>query len=139
MGSVKINRVVIDTNVLVSGLLFGTTPGKLVNQWTEGKIRPLCSTEIVNEYLKVLAYPKFDLGESEIDFLLSQEILPWFEVVQVKPGKAYVKSDSFDDHFIWCALEGKADVIISGDEHLLRLQSSPVPILSVSEFLKRLS
>lgn len=136
MGAVKIRKVVIDTNVLVSGLLFGGTPGKLINQWKEGKIRPLCSTEIVGEYLRVLAYPKFALGESEIDFLLSQEILPWFEVVQVKPGKTYVKADPFDDHFIWCALDGKADVIISGDEHLLRLRSSPVPIMSVSEFLK---
>ncbi len=136
MGPLKIGRVVIDTNVLVSGLLFGGNPGRLVDQWKEGRIKPLCSRETMEEYLRVLAYPKFALAESEIDFLLSREILPWFEVVQVKPGKAYVKADSFDNHFIWCALDGKADTIISGDKHLLSLRSSPVPILSVTEFLK---
>jgi uncharacterized protein len=119
----------------VSGLLFGGNAGRLVDQWKEGRIRPLCSRETLEEYLRVLAYPKFALAESEIDFLLSREILPWFEVVQVKPGKAYAKADPFDNHFIWCALDGKADAIISGDRHLLSLRSSPIPILSVTEFL----
>jgi predicted nucleic acid-binding protein len=67
----------------------------------------------------------------------SQEILVWFEVVQVEAGKIYVKTDPSNDKFIWCALSGKAEAIISGDEHLLRLRSSPVPILSAQEFLKR--
>ena len=136
MGTVKVRKVVIDTNIVVSGLLFGGVTGEIVDLWKKRKISPLCSGEIVEKYLRVLAYPKFSLTESEIDFLLSQEILPWFTVVQVGRGKAYVKADPSDDKFIWCALAGKAEGIITGDEHLLGLHSSPVPIFSVMEFLK---
>ena len=137
VGEVKIRKVVIDTNVVVSGLLFGGAPGAIVDLWKKKRIQPLCSREIVEEYLRVLAYPKFGLTESEIDYVLAQEILPWFDVVQVEVGRAYVKADPSDDKLIWCALAGKANAIISGDEHLLALPSSPVPILSVPKFLKR--
>lgn len=129
-------RVVIDTNVLVSGLLFGGVPGEIVNAWKEGRIRPICSAEIVEEYLKVLAYPKFHLSEGEIEFLLSSEILPYFEVVEVDPGKSYVAKDPSDDKFVRYAAAGKAKAIISGDEHLLHLSRSPVPVVTAAEFLR---
>ena len=129
-------RVVVDTNVLVSGLLFNGKPGELVELWKKGRIIPLCSKGIVKEYLRVLAYPKFQLSESEIDLLLTHEILPYFEVLTVKPGKPFVTMDPSDDKFIWCAIEGCAEVIVSGDEHLLNLSPSPVPVTTVTLFLE---
>ena len=129
-------KIVIDTNVLVSGLLFSGPPGELVHLWKKRIVLPLCSNEIVNEYLRVLAYPKFHLSESEIDFILTHEILPYFEVVMVKPGKAFVAADPADDKFIWCALDGRAKAIVSGDGHLLGLTDSPVSVLTVAEFLQ---
>jgi predicted nucleic acid-binding protein len=99
------------------------------------RARPLCSKEIVEEYLRVLAYPKFRLGESEIDLIPAREILPYFEVTAVTSGKPMVAADPADDKFIRCALEGGAKVIVSGDEHLLRLKDSPVPVLSAANFL----
>ncbi len=132
-------RVVIDTNVVVSALLFGGAPGKLVSLWKTGSIQPLGSAAIFAEYLKVFAYPRFQLSEREIDYLISVEILPYFEIVAVEPGEPYVGRDSEDDKFIWCALAGKAEGIISGDEHLLQLHNPPVPILTVAEFLRRKS
>jgi len=139
MGSEKVIRVVLDTNIVVSALLFGGQLERLIELWKEGKILPLCSKEIIDEYLKVLSYPKFQLTEEEISYLLTQEILPWFEVVEVPTGKPYVEADPEDDKFIWCAIEGKADFIVSGDSHLLELANSPVPIVSVKEFLKLMS
>jgi len=139
MGSEKVIRVVLDTNIVVSALLFGGQLERLIELWKEGKILPLCSKEIIDEYLKVLSYPKFQLTEEEISYLLTQEILPWFEVVEVLNGKPYVETDPEDDKFIWCAIEGKADFIVSGDKHLLELANSPVPIVSVKEFLKLMS
>ena len=124
-------RIVVDTNVLVSGLLFDGKPGELIKLWKEGRVVPLCSKEIVTEYLRVLAYPKFQLSESEIDFLLAHEILSYFEVLTVTPGKPFVTMDPSDDKFIWCAIKGRADVIVSGDEHLLNLIPSPVPVITV--------
>ena len=138
MGPQKINKVVLDTNVLVSALLFKGVPGKLIECWKQGQIIPLASRDIIDEFIRVLSYPKFKLTEEEISFLLHKEILPWFEVITVKKYKPYVVADPDDDKFIWCALAGSADCIISGDEHLLNLDPSPVPVLSPSQFLSKL-
>jgi len=131
-----VKRVVIDTNVLVSALLFGGDPGELITLWKERRIQPLGSKEIMEEYIRVLAYPKFRLTEEEIEYLFSQEVLPWFEVITVQSGRPFVIDDPSDDKFIWCALEGQAEAIISSDKHLLRLSSCPVPIFSLSECLR---
>ena len=59
-------RVVLDTNALVSALLFSGVSSKLVSLWQNGSIAPLLSREILDEYLRVLSYPKFALSEKEI-------------------------------------------------------------------------
>jgi putative PIN family toxin of toxin-antitoxin system len=138
MGKIQVTRVVIDTNVVVSALLFGGVPGKLIPLWKGGSIRPLVSKQIIAEYLRVLAYPKFELSEDEINYLLYQEILPYFEIVTVKPGRVILKEDPSDDMFIRCALDGKAKMIISGDQHLLAVKSyDKLKILTPSQFLKQ--
>lgn len=139
MGKVKVIRVVIDTNVVISALLFGGVPGGLIPLWKSGRIKPFVSKQIVDEYLRVLAYPKFILSEEEINYILYKEVLPYFEVVEIKAGKIIIQEDPADDMFIRCALSGKAEVIISGDSHLLSLKSyQKVKILTPSQVLKEL-
>jgi putative PIN family toxin of toxin-antitoxin system len=139
MGKIEVTRVVIDTNVVVSGLLFGGVPGKLIALWRGGHIRPLASSVIIDEYLRVLAYPKFELSEEEINYLLYREILPYFEIVTVKRGRVIVKEDPSDDMFIRCAVAGKAEIIISGDRHLLSLRShGGLKMVTPNQFLKEL-
>ena len=70
MGKVKVRRVVIDTNVLISAFLFGGDPGELIPLWKSGRIHPLASKGIIDEYLRVLAYPKFSLSPEEINFIV---------------------------------------------------------------------
>jgi hypothetical protein len=136
MGSVKVRSVVIDTNVLVSALLFGGVPGKLIPLWKGRMIRPKASKEIIDEYLRVLAYPKFQLSEEEMNFLLSYEILPYFEILGVKEGPTLVVKDPSDDKFIRCAQAAGARIIISGDQHLLKLSPyRKIQIQSPSDFL----
>jgi uncharacterized protein len=136
MGSVKVKSVVIDTNVLVSALLFGGVPGKLIPLWREKTIRPKVSKEIIEEYIRVLAYPKFQLSKEEITFLLHSEILHHFEILRVKEGPTLVVKDPSDDKFIRCAQAAGARVIISGDQHLLKLSPyHQIRILSPSDFL----
>ncbi|HUV78095.1 MAG TPA: putative toxin-antitoxin system toxin component, PIN family, partial [Desulfobacterales bacterium] len=65
MGKIKEIRVVIDTNIIVSAILFGGIPGELIPLWKSGRIKPLASKKIIEEYIKVLAYPKFELSETE--------------------------------------------------------------------------
>lgn len=135
MGAIKIVKVVLDTNVLVSALLFGGTPGRIRLLWREKLIQPFMSQAIIDEYLRVLAYPKFQLTRSEIEYLLHQEILPWFETITSPQGEAFVLEDPSDDKFIWCAKAGKVDWIISGDDHLLKLEYPKISIVTPSKFL----
>ena len=133
MGKIK---VVIDTNVVISALLFGGQPGKLINLWKNSRIVPLASKEIIEEYLRVLAYPKFELSAKEINYILYQEILPFFEVVTPNPFPPIIVTDPSDDKFIHCAISGNAQFIISGDDHLLSIKTvEAIQIVNASEFI----
>jgi len=138
MGQEKITRCVIDTNVVISAILFGGGPGKLIDVWKKGQITPLITEEIMAEYIRVLAYPKFKLSEEEINYIIHQEILPFFNVVKSKPGSSIIKKDPDDDKFIQCAEVGNAQIIISGDQHPLALKSHHgIKILNPSQFLQK--
>ena len=137
MGAIEMMPVVIDTNVFVSALLFGGTPGKLIPFWKAGKIQPHITSEILSEFLRVLAYPKFELTERAIQYLLYVEILPFCTVVTAKPGAVIIKEDPSDDIFLRCCEVAKAKALISGDSHLLNLKSDRnTQILTPSRFLK---
>ena len=129
-------RVVLDTNTVVSALLFSGISSKLVSLWQKGLITPLLSREILDEYLRVLSYPKFDLSEGEIKELIQEEILPYAEVVKPKRRLRVVQRDPSDNKFVECAVAGKARVIISGDKELLSLgRYRQIPIQSPAQFL----
>ena len=66
-------RVVVDTNVLISGLLFGGEPGKIRELWIAGRLVPLLSSETFAEFTKVLSYPKFRLSPAEITMLIEED------------------------------------------------------------------
>ena len=139
MGKIKKIRTVIDTNVIISAILFGGIPGELISLWKSGHIQPLASKDIIDEYIKVLTYPKFKLSEKEINYILYNEILPYFEVATLKPGQAIIQEDPSDDKFLHCANAGRASVIISGDQHLINLKSyGKIKILTLSQFLEKL-
>jgi putative PIN family toxin of toxin-antitoxin system len=139
MGKVEVNPVVIDTNVVVSALLFAGVPGRLISLWQSGAIRPHASKEMIDEYIRVLAYPKFELSEQEINLLLYHEILPHFEIIEVIQGEPLIKNDPSDDKFIWCAKVSGANIVISGDRHLLRIKEfGKTRILTPAQFLRNL-
>jgi len=142
VGQIKeIIPVVIDTNVVVSALLFRGVPGEIIPLWKSGKITPHASREIVDEYLRVLAYPKFQLSGEEIHYLMHQEILPWFETVETSktPQSVIISNDPSDDKFIRCAETADVQLVISGDHHLLSPQShSLIEIVTPASFLKLL-
>lgn len=134
--------VVVDTNVVVSGLLFGGIPSRLVSLWKAGLIEPIVSKKILDEYLRVLAYPKFSLSETEIEFLLKHEILLYFQAIDIssESHEVIIESDPDDDKFLLCALTGTCDFIISGDRHLLELKSyHGIKIVTPADFLERIN
>ncbi len=139
MGQTKVIPVVVDTNVMVSALLFGGTPGRLIDLWKERCIQLFVCKEIIDEIMRVLAYPRFQLTEKEIDYLLYVEILPYSEIVDIPSGPVIISQDPSDDKFIRCAKVAEAKVIVSGDRHLLSLKEHEgIEILTPARFLSNL-
>ncbi len=140
MGEIKVMDVVIDTNVVISGLLFSGLPGKIVSLWQKRVIIPYVSKDIIDEYMRVLAYPKFQLTQQEIEYLLYQEILTYCEIITLATDMHIVLDDPADDMFIHCALAKSINTIISGDRHLLGLENyKSISILSPAQFLDKFS
>ena len=114
-------RAVPDTNVLVSIALPGGRLRSLVDGWHRGRYRPLISSEIFEEYLRVLTYPKFQLTSDNIRHLLEGHLLPHAETVRMTSRITAVANDPSDDKFLACAVDGRATWLVTGDHHLLRL------------------
>jgi putative PIN family toxin of toxin-antitoxin system len=132
----RIKRVVLDTNIFISALLFEGKASGLVDLWMRGEIIPLVSSEIMQEIIRVLAYPRFDLGEAEIKSIINEEIMPYVETVKISRPVAGVCRDHADDIFLACAVNGKAEAIISGDIHLLSLKEyEGIPVLKITDIL----
>ncbi len=139
MGKKKL-KVVLDTNVLISALLFQGKLSKLLLPLKKGSYVLLFSEDTLSELIKVLHYPKFALTEEEIDYLLQFEILPYSKIVEVifKLDKE-ICGDKEDQKFLELAISGKADYIVSGDNDLLEIKEfKKIKIISPAEFLKLL-
>jgi putative PIN family toxin of toxin-antitoxin system len=116
-------RVVLDTNVVLSALVFAH--GRLAavrNSWHKGVCSPLVSRAIAAELVRTLAYPKFKLTSEEQRELLA-DYLPYCTTVRVpaKPPKTPACRDPADVPFLQLALAGKAEHLVTGDRDLLAL------------------
>ncbi|OGP56253.1 MAG: putative toxin-antitoxin system toxin component, PIN family [Deltaproteobacteria bacterium RBG_13_52_11] len=133
----EVIRVVLDTNVLVSALLFKTALSKIIALWQTGAIIPVISKATFQELRSVLEYPKFALTQDEIRAMLEQEILPFFEVIDITEEVRGICRDPADDKFLSCALAASADYLVSGDKALTDLkQYKTVKIITPFDFLK---
>ena len=138
MGKKKeVRRVVLDTNILVSALIFHGELSRIVECWKSGTIVPIISKETFEEFQAVLSYPKFKLTTGEIKNIIEDEVLPFFEVIENTAEVRDVCKDPDDDKFIACALSAKADFIVSGDKVLCDVgKYKSVHIINAREFLK---
>lgn len=133
----QVIRVVLDTNVLVSALLFGGMLDRLVAKWKSGAIVPVFSRATFAEFRRVLAYPRFALTEAEIRVLIEDEVLPHFDVVETREEIRGVCRGPGDDIFLSCAVAAGVDAIVSGDKDLLDMGCfREIPIINVRNFLK---
>lgn len=132
-------RAVLDTNVVVSALLFSGPPSRLISAWQSGRLRLVVSAPILDEYIRVLAYPKFKLTNTEIRGLLEEELIPFIETVTAVPTNIPDLRDPDDAKFITCAVAAGVRWLVSGDDDLLSLHHvESVDILSVTAFLQQL-
>ena len=129
-------RVVLDTNCIVSALLFaGGRLAWLRRAWLSGQFVPLVSRATAGELIRVLAYPKFKLDTAEREALLA-DYLPYAETftTESEPAPAGLR-DPADAMFIALAQQAQADVLVSGDEDILALRDSlPLAIMPPGRF-----
>lgn len=134
-------KVVLDTNLFISGLINPLgPPAQLLNAWRRYAYILITSREILEEIERVLTYShivkKYHLSREVIESnisLIKQEAIVLFDTIKLN----VIKSDPDDNKVLACALEAKAQYIISGDDHLLNLgQYQDIKIITAREFLK---
>jgi putative PIN family toxin of toxin-antitoxin system len=134
-------RVVFDTNIVISALIFGRRLSWLRAAWARGAVTPVVCRETIAELLRVMAYPKFRLEAADREALL-EDYLPFAEVAKLPaemPLLAETCRDKDDLVFVALALGAKADALVSGDADLIVLQDTiSVPILSLGALQVRL-
>ncbi len=131
-------RVVIDTNVVMSGIYFGGVPAEVLGRWSEGHFQLALSVEILSEYRDVatrLTTRYGDLGADRILDIITAHAL----LIDSPPLADPVSRDMDDDKFIACAMASRSEVIVTGDQDLLVLESvGTVRVLQPREFLREL-
>jgi len=130
-------RVVLDTNVLVSGILFTGPPHQILLAWSQGLFELVLSPEIGDEYRRVARelqcqFPTVDIGEA-LEVVLVNAM-----AVDSEPLGRQVCADADDDKCLACAVASGAGTIVSGHEHLLRVSGyRVVEVLRPQAFVER--
>jgi putative PIN family toxin of toxin-antitoxin system len=134
-------RVVLDTNVVLSALVFRS--GRLAwlrAAWQSGQVTPVVCRETTEELLRALTYPKFGLSPEEREQLLA-DLLPYAEAALLPnplPPGLPVCRDPDDAVFLALACAVGADALVTGDSDLLALVGSPGPaVLTPQRFRER--
>ena len=126
-------KIVLDTNVLVSGIFWGGVPFKILEHWILNDFEIVVTPDILNEYVRVIS----TVGKKRSDIMSD-----WIDLITIKTViiekqiEIALSRDKDDDKFLECAISGGVDFIVSGDDDLLILKSiHSIPILKPSEFL----
>jgi putative PIN family toxin of toxin-antitoxin system len=131
-------KIIIDTNVTISGLLWGGAPNQILKLCRSEVVRILECKETLDEVKNVLQYPKFSerlsaLGATAIEvFAYFMNLTTYVPSPETIPD--VIKQDPFDNIFLGLASENRASIIVSGDRHLLEFESyKGIQIVTPSE------
>jgi putative PIN family toxin of toxin-antitoxin system len=130
-------RVVLDTNVFVSGVFFSGPPYEILEAWRDKKLELIVSPPILEEYRRV--------GKKLADQFSGVDLTPILSLIAAKARVIDseeppdpVCDDPDDDKFIACAISGEAEYIVSGDKHLLKINGyEGISIVKPRQFLER--
>jgi putative PIN family toxin of toxin-antitoxin system len=130
-------RVVLDTNVYVSAYGFGGTPARLVRAAIVGDIELVTSPALLAEVARILA-DKLEFDVEHVEEVVRQ--IARIATVVRPTERLTILSDDPDNRVLECALAGDADIIVSGDRHLLGLREyDAIRIVGVTEALTSLA
>jgi putative PIN family toxin of toxin-antitoxin system len=130
-------RLVVDTNVLISGAFFPGPSSRILDACLHGRCQLVLSPPIFDEYVRV--GEEFTKKRPNVDFARLLELLVGTsELVQARELPQPVCDDPDDDKFIECALAGGAKIITSGDKHLLSVSGySGITVMRPRNFVDR--
>jgi uncharacterized protein len=127
-------RVVADTNVFISALMFGGLPGLFLDVAFSGAFQ-LVTSEVLLDELDEKLRVKFGLSTEDAD-AVRRRLSDSAETASPQLTLDAVRDDPDDNRVLECAVAGKANYIVSGDRHLLRLTAyDGIPVLTVRQFL----
>lgn len=130
-------KLILDTNVFISGIFWSGPPAKILDAWHGKKIKIVCSLEILDEYSRVadilsVKYPSIDIAPF-INLVIREGEL--FTPIKLKTS---VSRDPDDDKFIAVALAANCHLIVSGDNDLLSVTGyQEIEIINPNEFVKK--
>lgn len=130
-------RVVLDTNVLVSGLAYpGSVPGRIVSAWRQGGLEVALSRYILDEFVRVLPrLPRVQMTTAEIRDL-ADSFMFIADVVEPQGTEDANLRDPADQPVLLTLIASKADYLVTGDKDLLAL-ASRYPIVTPADFWTR--
>jgi len=135
-------RLVLDTNLWISGLLWRGLPWRLLQLAEQGVVELSLTPPMLAELAEVLAYPKLALRLRQLGVTVTElteraaNLASIWDAPEVA-GPSIVAADPDDDVFLYCASIAHADYVLSGDGHLLDLgQHAGIPIVTVRDFFR---
>ena len=132
-------RIVLDTNVIISGWLCSGSPRQIINIARQRQVQSVISEMLLDEFRDVLHRPKFAVRLSNIGKTVNEilsEHLEFTEIVEPAQIAPVIDRDPDDDAVLACAIGGNVQYIVTGDDHLLALKHfREIGIIEVNQFL----
>jgi len=132
------SRVLLDTNVLVSAMLFGGKPRRCLEAVASGRVVLVSLVHIFQELMDVLSRPRLCADADDVAAFI-EDLTDIADILPVAGAQHGVCRDADDEPVLLAAVLGKADMIVTGDRDLLELAHPPLPIVTVDAFLSRLT
>lgn len=132
-------KVFLDTNVVISALVFRGNEFKSLRKALEKRIQMIISEHVLNEITRVIMakFPEFLNQVEEFLKIAGIKIIPK-DKYHHEINKYSDLRDKYDKHLIACAIFSKCDYLISGDKDLLEYSTKDVKIINAKNFLKLL-
>ena len=129
-------KIVVDTNVVISGTFFGGYPGRVVEAVIENRIKA-CASEIITEEYEEIVQEMIDRKQGHLQRNLLDLFMASLEMIEPKT-EVQASRDPDDDKFIECAIDAKAMYIVSGDQDLLDIGTyDGVIIVTAAQFCEK--
>jgi len=130
-------KIILDTNVLISGIFFTGPPYQILKAWQEGKIKIIASEEILSEYQRVAEELSNQFPSVEANRIL-ELITIHAEIIDATDFQITICEDPDDNKFIACALASKSKIIVSGDNHLINVSGyKGIQVVKPHEFTEK--